>query len=143
MMSSAIAALDVGHKRIGIAICEAPGGAAYPVGAIERRSTARDVVRLAAELGPRQVSRVIVGLPLNMDGSEGPRARSARAFASRLQAALGVPVELFDERLTSVEAEERMRLGSGRVSNKARIDAVAASVILEGWLAAAANAPCR
>jgi putative holliday junction resolvase len=75
-----------------------------------------------------------------MDGTEGPSARAARAFAERVGSATGLPVEMFDERLTSIEAEERLREASGsRTSNraarkKAARDAVAAAVILEGWL---------
>jgi putative Holliday junction resolvase len=71
-----------------------------------------------------------------MDGSEGPSARSARTFAERLGAVLNTPVDLFDERLTSFEAEDRLKgAGVSRKMQKGAIDAVAATVILEGWLA--------
>jgi len=135
-----IAALDVGRKRIGIAVCPANGLAAYPVATIERRSLAQDLKKLAAQLGSRDVGRIVVGLPLNMDGSEGPNARAIRVFAERLEAAIGIPVELFDERLTSFEAEDRLKASSRRgAKNKHAVDAVAAAVILEGWIASRAN----
>ena len=70
-----------------------------------------------------------------MDGSEGPSARAARAFAEHLGSATGLPVEMFDERLTSYEAEERLRgAAASRAAKKALRDAVAAAIILEGWL---------
>jgi putative Holliday junction resolvase len=108
---------------------------AYPIGTIERRSLKRDLAEIASQLAERSVSRIIVGLPLNMDGTEGPSARAARAFAEHLGSATGLPVEMFDERLTSVEAGERLREApAGRASKKAARDAIAAAIILEGWL---------
>ena len=102
---------------------------------IERRSLKRDLAEIASQLADRSVSRIIVGLPLNMDGTEGPSARAARAFAEHLGSATGLPVEMFDERLTSVEAGERLREApAGRASKKAARDAIAAAIILEGWL---------
>jgi putative holliday junction resolvase len=130
-----IAGLDFGWKRIGLATTDASGRGAYPLLTIERRSLGRDIDTIAAELKQRQVTLVVVGLPLNMDGSEGPSARAARAFANRLGAAIGLPIEMYDERLTSFEAEERLReLGTSAPKRKRIADAVAAAVILEGWL---------
>ncbi len=132
-----IAALDVGRRRIGVAIAADPILGVQPLGALDRRSFAEDVEGLRAMLAGRGVERIVVGLPLNMDGSEGPAARAARGFADRLQRALGIAVELFDERLTSFEAEERLKgLPVGRRRRKPAVDALAAAVILEGWLAA-------
>jgi putative Holliday junction resolvase len=132
-----IAALDLGTKRIGLAVSDHGETSALPLGAIERRVVRWDLEQVAARLAGREVTRVVVGLPLNMDGSEGPAARQARAFAARLATELGVAVEMFDERLTSVEAEERLaRADVGRRRRKQAVDAVAAAVILEGWLAA-------
>jgi len=133
-----IAGIDFGRKRIGLAISDGQG--AYPVAIMERRSLERDLDAIRSWLVDREVSLIVVGLPLNMDGTEGPSARAARAFAGSLGSATGLPVEMFDERLTSVEAEERLREASGsRTSTgaarkKAARDAVAAAVILEGWL---------
>ena len=131
----AIAALDLGKRRIGIAITDNEGLAVHPIGALERRSLIRDLESIRARLVEFEVSQVIVGLPLNMDGSAGSAARGAETFAHRLRESCGLPVDLFDERLTSFEAEERLRELSGtHARDKGRIDAVAASIILEGWL---------
>jgi putative Holliday junction resolvase len=129
----AIAGIDFGRKRLGLAISE--GQAAYPLETMERRSLKHDIAEIRSRLVDREVSLIVVGLPVNMDGTEGPSARAARAFAEHLGAATGLPVEMFDERLTSVEAEERLRESSGsRVAKKNARDALAAAVILEGWL---------
>jgi putative Holliday junction resolvase len=90
-------------------------------------------------LAARDVARIVVGLPINMDGSEGPMADATREFARRVGAHLSLPVELFDERLTSREAEERVGPRSRRKRRKRPLDAIAAAVILEGWLAAKAE----
>jgi putative holliday junction resolvase len=137
----AIAALDVGRRRIGVAIAEdAAGATAYPIGAIARRSLARDFEAIGSLLRPRDVKQIVVGLPLNMDGSVGPHAHAAQDFARRLEAAIGIPVSLYDERLSSFEAEERLKESSRKARHsKNAIDAVAAAVILEGWLLASRN----
>ena len=84
-----------------------------------------------------EVGRAVLGLPLNMDGTEGASARLARAFAPKVETALGVPVELFDERLSTFEAETRLReRGLSAREQRAVIDAEAAAVILQGWLEA-------
>ena len=133
----AIAALDLGRRRIGVAVTDAAGMAAHPLGVVERQSLKRDLEALSAMLRDRDVTTLVVGLPLNMDGSEGASARSARVLAEKIAKGLGLTVEMFDERLTSFEAEERLRGTSvRRRARKAAIDAVAAVVILEGWLEA-------
>lgn len=110
------------------------------MGAVERHSLARDLGTIAEMLRDRDVTVIIVGLPLNMNGSEGPAALSARSFAARLADTLKVEVELFDERLTSFEAEERLKgMPVKRGSRKPAIDAIAATVILEGWIEARAK----
>jgi putative holliday junction resolvase len=130
-----IAALDLGRRRIGVAVTDAAGMVAHPVGVVERRSMKRDLDAIAAMLRDREVTTFVVGLPLNMDGSEGPAARAARRFADQLAAALKVEVEMFDERLTSFEAEERLkRMPVKKSARKPAIDAMAATVILEGWM---------
>lgn len=108
---------------------------AYPVSTIERRSLARDLEAIRALLAEHEVSRVVVGLPLNMDGTAGPQARAAEEFARQLHDVSGIEVELFDERLTSFEAQERLKALPRRGKRRQRpIDAIAACVILEGWL---------
>jgi putative Holliday junction resolvase len=130
-----IAGIDFGRKRIGLAVSD--GQTAYPLGIMERCSLKSDLQAIRARLAERGVSLIVVGLPLNMDGTEGPSARAARAFAEHLGKATGLPVEMFDERLTSFEAEQRLNEASAsRTAKRAARDAVAAAIILEGWLEA-------
>jgi putative pre-16S rRNA nuclease len=135
----AIVSLDFGKRRIGVAISDHRGSGAYPLGIIERRSLAADLTEIERMLAARDVTQIVVGLPINMDGTEGPMADAAREFARRAGAHLALPVELFDERLTSREAEERVGPRSRRKRRKHPLDAIAAAVILEGWLAAKAE----
>ena len=132
-----IAALDLGRRRIGVAVTDAASMGAHPVGIIERRALKKDLDAIAAMLRDRSVSTIVVGLPLNMDGSEGSVARGARRFAASIADALGVAVEMFDERLTSFEARERLaNMPVRKGARKTGIDALAAVVILEGWMQA-------
>jgi putative holliday junction resolvase len=131
-----IAAIDYGKRRLGIAAGESSGIAAYPVGVIERRSLKRDLAVLSERLRELEAKRVIVGLPLNMDGTAGPAARAAEQFARHLREATGLEVELHDERLSTFEAEERLKAATKRGRRRTMVDAVAAVVILEGWLEA-------
>jgi putative Holliday junction resolvase len=132
----AIAALDLGARRIGIAITDADGMSVYPLRTIERRSFNADLDAIRAALGTRHLECLVVGLPVNMDGSEGPMARHARNLAARIGAALGIAVKLQDERLSSFEAEKRIGGALPRGKRKPAIDAVAAAVILEEYLKA-------
>lgn len=127
--------VDLGRVRIGLAVVDDVLGTPRALTTITRTVEARDLAAIAEVARDYEVARAVLGLPLNMDGSEGPSARLARAFAPRLEAALGVPVDLFDERLSSFEAETRLR-ERGISSRAARglVDAEAAAVILEGWL---------
>ena len=133
----AIAAIDLGRRRLGVAVTDAAAMGAHPVGIVERRALKHDLDAIAAMLRDRHVSTIVVGLPLNMDGSEGPAANSARKFAERLREVLAVEVEMFDERLTSFEARERLAdMPSRKGTRKTGLDALAAVVILEGWMQA-------
>src|SRR5205807_4939478 len=116
--------IDMGRDRIGVAISEL-AGMAHPLGIIERRSVAKDIEALKPMLAGHEVAAIVVGLPLNMDGSEGASARMARSFAAALRDAFSVPVELADERLTSVEARDRMA-SAGGARRSAKDDALAA-----------------
>lgn len=136
-MRMTIAALDLGRRRIGVAVTDAASMGAHPVGIVERRALKKDLEAIAAMLRDRRVSTIVVGLPLNMDGSEGPVARGARRFAASIADALGVTVEMFDERLTSFEARERLAdMPARKGARKTGLDALAAVVILEGWMQA-------
>ena len=127
--------IDLGRARMGLALADDVLRAARPLKVISRLGDDLDLESLRRVADEYEVTRAVLGLPLNMDGSEGPSARMSRAFAPRLQAALGVPVELFDERLSTFEAEARLRAqGISARDMRGRIDAEAAAVILQGWL---------
>jgi putative holliday junction resolvase len=127
--------LDLGRATIGIALADDVIRTARALETIRRSSEHRDLAALRAIAVEYEVERAVLGLPMNMDGSEGASARLSRSFAPKLEAALGVPVELFDERLSTFEAESRLRERgfSGRAIRH-RVDAEAAAVILQGWM---------
>lgn len=109
----------------------------HPLSVIERRSVDYDLKAVGSLLASREVDHVIIGLPLNMDGTEGGMARAARAFAGRLEEATGLSVEFQDERLSTFEARDRLATrGESRGRKKRPVDALAAVVILESWFAA-------
>ena len=127
--------VDLGRVRIGLALADDVLRTARPLKVIARTTRAADLAAIAAAAREYEVERVVLGLPLNMDGSEGPSARLARAFAPRLEEALAAPVELFDERLSTFEAETRLReRGVSGKDVRSLVDAEAAAVILQGWL---------
>jgi putative pre-16S rRNA nuclease len=127
--------VDLGRARIGLALADDVLRTARPLRAIVHRSEEDDLEAIAEVAREYEVGRAIVGLPINMDGTEGPAARHARTFADRLGRALGVEVGLFDERLSTFEAEGRLRdQGFSGKERRARVDAEAAAVILQGWL---------
>ena len=131
-----IMGIDYGDARTGVAISDllcTIVGSTYVVPSRNREKAIADIVRLAKE---NQVERIVVGLPRNMDGSEGPRAELCRAFAEQLRQAAGLPVAMWDERRTTVEAHNILSQHNyhGK-KRKETVDAVAASLILEGYLA--------
>ena len=131
-----IAALDVGEARIGVAVSDELGITAQGIGVIRRVGGQRDLEALGALLAPFAPERLVVGLPLNLNGSEGPQAAKVRIFAERAAAYLGLPLEFWDERLTTVAAERALL--EADVSRRRRrevVDKVAASLILQGYLA--------
>lgn len=127
--------LDVGRATIGLALADEVLRTARALRTLRRGGEARDLAEIRKVVEEFEVTRAVVGLPLNMDGSEGASARLARGFAGRLGAALGLAVELHDERLSTFEAEDRLRRQglSARERRKA-VDAEAAAVILQDWL---------
>lgn len=127
--------LDLGRATIGLAVADDVLRTARALRTIRRSRSELDLAAVRREAEEYEVGRAILGLPLNMDGTEGASARLARAFAPRLEEALGVPVELFDERLSTFEAESRLRdQGFSAREQKELVDAEAAAVILQGWL---------
>ncbi|MGH7894724.1 MAG: Holliday junction resolvase RuvX [Candidatus Binatia bacterium] len=135
-----IAALDVGDVRIGVAVCDELGITTRGVGVVRRVGGARDLEAIARLIAPLAPERVVVGLPLNMDGSEGQQAAKVRRFADRLGEHLGLPIDLWDERLTTVEAEDLFRqTGVKRKDRRAVVDQAAAAAILRSYLAGRAS----
>lgn len=129
--------IDVGRATLGLAIADDVLRTAHGLETLRRAGAAADLAAVKRVIEEYEVDRIVVGLPLNMDGTEGSSARLARAWASELEPACGVPVELFDERLSTFEAETRLReRGMSSRAQRAVIDAEAAAVILQGWLAA-------
>ena len=128
-------ALDYGDRRIGVALSDPLGVSAQPLMTLERRSREIDFERLAALVAEHDVIRIVVGMPLGMDGSRGERVRLTEVFMERLRRATGRPVEAWDERLTTVQAERALL--EGDVSRRRRrgvIDQVAAVILLQSWL---------
>jgi putative Holliday junction resolvase len=127
--------VDLGRVRIGLAVADDVLRTARPLRTVARRADAETLAEIVRAAREYEVDRAVVGLPLNMDGTEGDAARRARTFAAKLEAGLGVPVELFDERLSTFEAETRLRdQGFSAKDRRSRVDAEAAAVILQGWL---------
>jgi putative Holliday junction resolvase len=135
----ALAGLDVGTKTIGLALCDAGWSFAGPAETIRRSRFTKDLAALAAFIAVHRVAGLVVGLPLNMDGSDSPRTQSVRAFARNL-APLGKPVLLWDERW-STQAVERAMVAAdvSRARRAEAIDMLAAAHILQGAIDALAN----
>lgn len=128
--------LDLGSKRIGVAVSDRSGLIASPLTVIRRGSAQsidhREIARVARE---EEVEAIVVGLPLNMDGTEGRSAKAARFEVSRLATVVDMPVFLHDERLTTVEADRAMMEARMRAEARRRlVDKVAAAVMLQSWL---------
>lgn len=130
-------AVDLGDKRTGLAVGDDASGLASPCGVIEKaiRPGAELVEAIAASAEEYGADELVFGLPLNMDGTEGPRSKLVRAFAERAGARTGLRVHFQDERLTSAEADWSMaRSGLTRGQKKSRRDALAAAAILRDFL---------
>jgi putative holliday junction resolvase len=132
---SRIAGLDLGTRTIGVALSDPGLGFAAPLTTIRRTKFGRDAAALLALCAEHNVGGLVLGLPVNMDGSEGPRAQATRAFARNLAGLTELPVALWDERWSTAAAERAMlEADLSRAKRAERIDAVAASLILQGAL---------
>lgn len=135
-------ALDIGRKRIGLAFYDLTEGIVNGLDTLQRKTREEDLVRLTRIAQDRGASAFVSGLPLNMDGSEGPQAKFVRDFCSRLERASGLPVRFQDERLTSVEAESRLKDAGWSLKKlleekrKGVVDRMAAVLLLEDYVAA-------
>lgn len=137
MPNSRISALglDVGSKRIGVAGCDGTGLIASGITTIKRTSFIEDLAQLRGIVQEREVQVLVIGLPYSLEGNLGFQAKKVQNYATRVAAALELPVEYVDERLTSVEAEEMIKAeGISPSRNKGLIDRKAASLILQKWL---------
>ena len=132
-----VLALDIGDVRIGLAISDPLGITANPLETYRRKNDDEeaDCAYIAALAKERGVGQFVLGLPINMDGTEGPRAEKARQFASLLETESGLPVTLWDERRSTVEAHAILHAaGKKEKKHRAQVDAVAASLLLESYL---------
>lgn len=131
----AILGLDLGDKTIGIAVSDLSRTVATPIEVIRREKFTIDVQRLLAIVEEKKAVGLILGFPLNMDGSEGPRVQSTRAFARNLEKLTALPITFWDERLSTVAAERALiEADTSRKRRREVIDQVAAGYILQGAL---------
>lgn len=130
-----ILGLDIGDKRIGIAISDELGHTAQGLMALERSTEGADIDRIKEIMADYSADKVVVGLPLRMDGTVGIQAQKVKGFAERLRAEVSQPVVYWDERLTTATARKALISGEMRRSARRRvIDKVAASLILQSYL---------
>lgn len=128
-------AIDYGDARIGLAVSDPTGLICGEAWTMQEWNMERAASRICDEAKARGVERLVLGLPRNMDGSEGPRAELSRKFAAMLEETSGIPVTLWDERRSSIEAHAILHtVGKKERSHRRTVDAVAASLILEGYL---------
>ena len=121
-----VVALDFGAARTGVAVSDATGTLARPVGVVERAGTPAGLDRLVAVVGEHDAELVLVGMPLTLRGERGEQARATEAFVESLRTRLAIPVETYDERFTTTLAQQ--------TGGRAPEDAVAAAHLLQGWL---------
>ena len=130
-----IAGLDLGTKTIGVAVSDLGHSFATPREVVRRTKFTKDAEVLLAALGRDSVGAIVIGLPVNMDGSVGPRAQATRAFVRNMEAKTDLPFIFWDERLSTVAAERALiEMDVSRGKRAARIDSAAAAFILQGAL---------
>lgn len=140
--SGALLGLDPGEKRIGIAVCDPARTIASPLVQLTRTRFAADAAAVFAALSERAGVGLVIGLPLNMDGSAGPAAQSARAFARNLLAVRDVPILMWDERWTTAAVERSLIAADTTRKRRADVrDKLAAAYMLQGAIDAMANLP--
>lgn len=134
-LNRAIVGLDLGDKTIGVALSDLRRQVATPIEVIRREKFTLDAAKLLALLDARGASGIVLGLPLNMDGSVGPRVQATQAFARNLEKLTALPICYWDERLSTVAAERALlEADTSRKRRKEVIDQVAAGYILQGAL---------
>ena len=139
MQNQRIIGLDVGDKAVGVALSDASGTIATPLAVLERKHFMRDIKKIITD---NKIASIVVGLPIGMDGSKGPRYQSVKAFAKNMQKEIDLPVDFQDERYSSRVVENMML--EADLSRKRRnelSDKLAAAYILQGYLDIAKNKP--
>jgi putative Holliday junction resolvase len=132
--SGRLLALDLGDRRIGVAVSDPTGFLASALQVLPSVGRARDAAEVARIAAEEQVDAVVVGVPVNMDGSYGPQAEKSRKFGAALEQR-GLPIVYWDERLTTVEAQRYLReTGVGRQRRRETLDAAAAAILLQSYL---------
>ena len=127
--------LDVGARRIGLAVTDPLGITAQGLETLERKNKKQDFAYLNRVLREYDVKEIVVGLPLRMSGEEGTQSEKIRMFAEQLAKKFGLPVHLWDERLTSAEANRFLRASELSIEKRAKaVDRMAAVLILQGWM---------
>jgi putative holliday junction resolvase len=135
MMNGRVLALDLGKRRIGLALSDELGITAQGLQTLERSNIREDLAKLAALASEKNVSLILMGNPLHMSGHESRQTQYTREFAERLKAATGLPIEFRDERLTTVEAERVLRQSGISIQKRAKaVDRLAAVILLESYL---------
>jgi putative Holliday junction resolvase len=137
-----ILGIDFGSRRLGLAVSDETGRIALPLPPVECAGAEKDLEAIGALARERAIERVVVGLPLGLDGRKGAQAEAAERFAAALREGLGLPVELLDERFSTREAEQALEASGrrGRKKKKAVLDSVAATVLLRTYLERRAGA---
>jgi putative holliday junction resolvase len=139
-----VLAIDYGTKRIGVALSDELGWTAQPLETLNRRTLDWDIAHIASLVGTYEVRQVLLGFPLQLDGREGPAIQAMREFQARLEQGVPVPVILWDERLTTKSAEDFLIAADvSRKKRKGVVDRIAASILLQSYLASLEPAPKR
>ena len=130
-----ILGIDFGTVRIGLALSDPTGTLASPLPHLEKKTISQINAALTKLVETHEISRVVVGLPRNMDGSYGPAAEKVRDFISKIQGSIGIPIETQDERLTTVQASKQLsQIGLNQRDLRKKIDGSSASLILQQYL---------
>ena len=139
-----VLALDVGSKRIGVAVSDPLGITAQGLETIQRHNKRKDREALGAVLKQYEIGEIVIGLPLRLSGAEGTQSEKMRRFAEELHTEFGLPVHLWDERWTSTEANRLLRETNLSIAKRGQaVDRMAAVLILQSWLAARSSGEPR
>jgi putative holliday junction resolvase len=130
-----VLALDYGERRIGIAVSDALGITAQAKGEIHRTQLSQDLAEIQSWVQKEEAVKVVIGLPINMDGTQGPNVKKVLAFKGKLEGVLDVPVDTWDERMSTLQAESVfLEADLSRAKRKKKIDRLAACIFLQAYL---------